>query len=152
MQLSYPKIKIDSKGKYYVYFYQNNKRYRLYNGSRIGSSTNPNIHDEKVNRKMAELLASEIYNFILSGKLVEDFRKKNIEINRVSEIEYLKIALDNKLKGEYSNKYKSMLRFTFNKFSEEIRDKNITFINIYYLYITLLRISMQRFSSLRFSS
>ena len=126
MQLSYPKIKIDSKGKYYVYFYQNNKRYRLYNGKRIGSTINPNIHDEKVNKKMAELLASEIYNFILSGKLVDGFRKKSLEKSRVSDIGYLKSALDNKLKGEYSSKYKSMLRFTFNKFSEEIRDENIT--------------------------
>ena len=74
---------------------------------------------------MTELLATEIYNFILSGKLVKVIEKKHRE-NRVSDIEYLKSALDNKLKGEYSNKYKSMLRFTFNKFSEEIRDENIT--------------------------
>ena len=30
-----------------------------------------------------------------------------------SDKQYLKLALDNKLKGEYSDKYKSMLRFVY---------------------------------------
>lgn len=126
MQLSYPKIKIDSKGKYYVYFYQNNKRYRLYNGSRIGSSTNPNIHDEKVNRKMAELLASEIYNFILSGKLVEGFRVQKKLKTKLSDYKYLKIALEDKLNQKYSAKYKAMLVFVFNKLSNQMVCQKLT--------------------------
>lgn len=126
MQLSYPKIKIDSKGKYYVYFYQNNKRYRLYNGSRIGSSTNPNIHDEKVNRKMAELLASEIYNFILGGKLVEGFRVQKKLKTKLSDYKYLKIALEDKLNQKYSAKYKAMLVFVFNKLSNQMVCQKLT--------------------------
>jgi len=126
MKLSYPKIKIDSNKKYYVYFYQSNRRYRLYNGKRIGSTINPNIHEEGVKEKMAELLASEIYNFIISGKLVEDFRTKSLERSRLSDLEYLKSALEDKLNQNYSTKYKNMLLFVFNKLTHNMTCQKLT--------------------------
>ena len=126
MQLNYPKIKIDSNKKYYVYFYQRNIRYRLYNGKRIGSKINPNIHEDGVKKKMAELLASEIYNFINSGKLVEDFRTKSIERSRLSDFEYLKSALEEKLNQNYSTKYKNMLLFVFNKLTNNMTCQKLT--------------------------
>ena len=126
MQLNYPKIKIDSNKKYYVYFYQRNRRYRLYNGKRIGSTINPNIHEDGVNKKMAELLASEIYNFINSGKLVEDFRTKSIDRSRLSDFEYLKSALEEKLNQNYSTKYKNMLLFVYNKLTNNMTCQKLT--------------------------
>ena len=42
MKLVYPQVHTDSNNKVFVSFYLNKKRFRLYNGKRIGSSTNPN--------------------------------------------------------------------------------------------------------------
>ena len=66
---------------------------------------------------MAELLASEIYNFILGGKLVEGFRVRKKLKTKLSDYKYLKIALEDKLNQKYSAKYKAMLVFVFNKLS-----------------------------------
>ena len=41
-------------------------------------------------------------------------------------MQYFKLALENKLKGDYSLKYKSMLRFVFDKFSKETDSNSIT--------------------------
>jgi len=43
MKLNYPKVHLDHD-KVFVSFYINQKRYRLYNGKRIGSATSPNSY------------------------------------------------------------------------------------------------------------
>ena len=35
MSVKYPKVKSDNKQRFYVVFYSNGKRYRLFNGSKI---------------------------------------------------------------------------------------------------------------------
>ena len=42
MSVKYPKIKSDNKQRFYVVFYNNGKRYRLFNGSKINSNLYPN--------------------------------------------------------------------------------------------------------------
>ena len=126
MKVNYPKIKFDSEKRVYITFYLNNKRYRLFNGKKINCDLYPNSYPIQQRLEMGNLLAAEAYKFINSGLTFNDLINTNINCSGLSDLDLVKIALDNKLKGEYSNKYKSMLRFTFNKFSEEIRDENIT--------------------------
>ena len=44
MSVKYPKIKSDNKQRFYVVFYNNGKRYRLFNGSKINSNLYPNSY------------------------------------------------------------------------------------------------------------
>ena len=126
MKVKYPKIKFDSEKRVYITFYLNNKRYRLFNGKKINCDLYPNSYPVQQRLEMGNLLAAEAYKFINSGLTFNDLINTNVNCSGLSDLDLVKIALDNKLKGEYSNKYKSMLRFTFNKFSKEIRDENIT--------------------------
>ena len=82
MQLSYPKICTDQKGKVFVSFYHNKKRYRLYNSSRIGGLSYPNKYKQAQRFDMAHVLASEIYNYIKIGGCLTPYRSKKIN-NRV---------------------------------------------------------------------
>ena len=41
MKVKYPKVKVDSNNRIYVEFKLNNKRYRLFNGSKINSEIYP---------------------------------------------------------------------------------------------------------------
>ena len=52
---------------------------------------------------------------------IKYFKKEKSPENKkqycINDMQYFKLALENKLKGDYSLKYKSMLRFVFDKFS-----------------------------------
>jgi hypothetical protein len=64
MNLMYPKVKIDSKSRVYVIFNQNNKRNRLFNGSKINSEIYPNSYSISDRMEIGKLLASEVYKFL----------------------------------------------------------------------------------------
>ena len=122
MSVKYPKIKSDNKQRFYVVFYNNGKRYRLFNGSKINSNLYPNSYPVTKRYEIAQLLAAEVFKFISSGLSIQD----PIRVICKSDKQYLKLALDNKLKGEYSDKYKSMLRFVYDGFVSYLTDENIT--------------------------
>jgi hypothetical protein len=61
----YPKVKVDSKSRIYVIFNLNNKRYRLFNGSKINSETYPNSYPISERMEIGKLLASEVYKFLI---------------------------------------------------------------------------------------
>ena len=67
MSVKYPKIKSDKKQRVYVVFYQNGKRYRLFNGSKINSNIYPNSHPIGKRYEVASLLAAEVYKYLSSG-------------------------------------------------------------------------------------
>ena len=122
MQYNYPKVMFDSKQRTYVSFSLNNKRYRLFNGSKINSNLYPNSFPIEKRYEIAQLLAAEVFKYISSGLSIHD---PVIAICK-SDKGYLKLALDNKLKGDYSDKYKSMLRFVYDGFASYLTDENIT--------------------------
>ena len=126
MSVKYPKIKSDNKQRFYVVFYNNGKRYRLFNGSKINSNLYPNSYPVAKRYEIAQLLAAEVFKFISSGLCIQD----PVRVICKSDKQYLKLALDIKLKGEYSDKYKSMLRFVYDGFVSYITDENITSNNI----------------------
>ena len=121
LSVKYPKIKSDNKKRFYVVFYQKDKRYRLFNGSKINSNLYPNSYPLNKRYEIAQLLAAEVFKYISSGLSVQD----PVVVICKSDKQYLKLALDNKLKGEYSDKYKSMLRFVYDSFTSKLSDENI---------------------------
>ncbi|MDA7728481.1 site-specific integrase [Flavobacteriaceae bacterium] len=122
MSVKYPKIKSDNKQRFYVVFYNNGKRYRLFNGSKINSNLFPNSYPVAKRYEIAQLLAAEVFKYISSGLSIQD----PVIVIRKSDKQYLKLALEAKLNGEYSDKYKSMLRFVYDGFLFHLTDENIT--------------------------
>jgi integrase len=126
ISVKYPKVKSDNKQRFYVVFYNNGKRYRLFNGSKINSNLYPNSYPVAKRYEIAQLLAAEVFKYISSGLSIQD----PVRVICKSDKQYLKLALDNKIKGEYSDKYKSMLRFVYDGFVSYSTDENITSNNV----------------------
>ena len=122
MSVKYPKIKSDDKQRVYIVFYLNGKRYRLFNGRKINSNLYPNSYPIGKRFEVAQLLAAEVFKFITSGLSLQE----PLKVINKSDVEYFKLALDNKLKGDYSDKYKSMLRFVYDGFLFHLTDEKIT--------------------------
>ena len=110
MKLKYPKVHTDPKHQVHISFYLNNKRYRLFNGKRIGSDINPNHYPIHQRIEMGNVLAAEVYNYLNSGGVLKSFRTDKIIVGQLSDKDYLSLALETKLNGSYSTKYKDMLK------------------------------------------
>ena len=130
MNLMYPKVKVDSKSRVYVTFYQNNKRYRLFNGSKINSEIYPNSYPIAKRMEMGNLLASEVYQFLISDLTLEQLKVSNYIKPNMTDKDYLTVALNNKLKENYTKKYKEMLQFIFNKLIDKLNDSPIQSLHI----------------------
>ena len=120
MKLQFPKVHTDSISKVFVSFYIKNKRYRLYNGKRINSTTDPNSYPIDQRLSIAKVLAAEIYSYLINGGVLLSHRSNSVISGKLSDIEYIKQALKSKLAGDYSDKYKAMLQFSFNCLEQEI--------------------------------
>ena len=113
MTLKFPKVHTDSKQQVFVSFYIEGKRFRLYNGKRINSTTDPNSHPILNRLSIAKVLAAEVYSYLLNGGVILSYRSSKPISGKRSDMEYLKQALELKLAGNYSEKYKAMLIFSF---------------------------------------
>ena len=65
--LSYPKVRKDKSGKYFIDLTLNDKRYRLYSGKIIKSSLRPNSYPAKYRLSKAKILADEVYKYLVSN-------------------------------------------------------------------------------------
>ena len=126
MTLQFPKVHTDSLNKVFVSFYIGGKRYRLYNGKRINSTTDPNSYPLDQRLSIAKVLAAEIYSYLLNGGVLLSYRSSNVVIGKLSDIDYIKQALDSKLAGDYSKKYKAMLQFSFDCLKQEIGSSKLS--------------------------
>ena len=126
MSVKYPKVKFDSKQRIYVSFYLNNKRYRFFNGKKINVEIYPNSFPIEKRLEMGKLLAAEVYKFITSELAFNGLIPENKKQYCINDMQYFKLALENKQKGDYSLKYKSMLRFVYDKFLKETDSNSIT--------------------------
>ena len=121
MKVLYPKVKMDAQQRAYVVFYVNDKRYRIFNGNKINCELHPNAYPIDQRLEIAQLLAAEVYKFLQSDLTFAQLEKsKKIKPN-MTDREYLEVALENKLKGNYSNNYTGMLRYVF-----KCLDKHLT--------------------------
>ena len=125
MKLNYPKVHLDHD-KVFVSFYINQKRYRLYNGKRIGSTTNPNSYPEDQRLSIGKLLAAEVYKFLTEDGVLKQYNSGTVVVGKQSDREFLKQALNNKLNGNYSKKYNEMLNHVYRLVVNEMRGDNLT--------------------------
>ena len=131
MKLNYPKVKTDQNQKVYVTFYYNKKRYRVFNGKRIGSDINPNSFPIEQRLSIGNLLAAEIYRYINSGGKINEYRtNKPLIRSNLTDREFLLIALEKKLKGGYSEVYKKTLKITYENILNEMKGDTLTKNNI----------------------
>ena len=126
MTLQFPKVHTDSLNKVFISFYIGGKRYRLYNGKRINSSTDPNSYPLDQRLSIAKVLAAEIYSYLLNGGVLLSYRSTNVVTGKLSDIDYIKQALDSKLVGDYSKKYKAMLQFSFDCLKKEFGSSKLS--------------------------
>ena len=130
MKANYPRVKVNAANRVYVIFYQNNKRYRLFNGAKINSDIYPNSYPISERLRIGNLLAAEVYQFLLSGLRLEQLKVSKLIKPNMTDKDYLTVALNNKLKENYTKKYKEMLQFIFNKLVEELKDSPIQPLHI----------------------
>ena len=122
MKLTYPRISKDKSNNYFITFYLNNNRYRLYSSKKIGGNNHPNKHNGEEQIKMAHVLAAEIYNhFKNGGKLIE---KQNQDL--ICHKDYLKTALDKKKSSNYSKHYIRLLDRIYSGITQNLGNKKIT--------------------------
>ena len=133
MILNFPKVHKDQNNRFFISFYINNKRYRLYNGSRIGSSFDPNSFPPIERLNMTKVLASEVYNYLVNGGVLEVYRSNFLICGNLTDKVYIDQALDRKLKGSYSKKYKKLLTSLHSDITGLIADENITFKDLNYI-------------------
>ena len=111
--INYPKVGLTNDQKVFVSFYVNNKRYRLFNGKRIGKHLEPNSFPESQRPLQGQLLAAEIFKYISSGGLFSEYRKDRLITGIYSDIELLEQALELKLQTDFTPKYKEELKFAY---------------------------------------
>jgi integrase len=119
--INYPKVGQTKDQKVYVSFYINNKKIRLFNGKRINSNLNPNDFPIDQRLALANVLAAEVYKYITEGGVLRQYRSQVVEVGKVSDLEYLKLALQSKLSGNYSSHYKKTLQYVFKHLTKDLR-------------------------------
>ena len=128
--INYPKIGISKNQKVFVYFYVNQKRYRLYNGKRINSNLNPNSYpvDQRINR--ANLLAAEIYTYITTGGKLKEFRSSNVLIKNLTDKEILNKSINHKLNQSHTKEYKQELIYSYKKLIGNMKSTSLNLNDI----------------------
>lgn len=122
MHITYPKISKDNNNNYFITFYANNRRIRLYSSKKIGRNTHPNRYNGEEQIEMAYVLAAEVYNhFRNGGKLLE---KENQKI--FCHKDYLWVALKKKKEGNYSNHYLKLLDRVYLGITENLGSQNLS--------------------------
>ena len=109
--LSYPRIRKHTDGRTFIDFNLNSKRYRLFNGNKIGSSLSPNSYPAKMRRSITTELAKEVYEYLINNDY--SFEKK------VSTLELYDALVANKFAEPLSSTYKK----TLNNFSVKLRNE-----------------------------
>ena len=111
--MNYPKVGTTNDQKVFVSFYLKNKRFRLFNGHRIGLNLEPNSFPSNQRIPQAQLLAAEVYKHITSGGVLKEYRTESLVTGKLTDREYLKISLNLKHKENYTKAYKSELNYSY---------------------------------------
>ena len=112
--LNYPKVCKRKDNTFYIDFKLNEKRYRLFNGSKIGSGLNPNSFPLNDRRKQANILAKEVYNYLVSNN--HSFEQNSPKSN----IELFDSLIDKKLSEPISKSYINTLKTFANLMRDEL--------------------------------
>jgi integrase len=115
--LNYPKVCKRKDNTFYIDFKLNEKRYRLFNGNKIGSGLNPNSFPLNERRKQANQLAKEVYNYLVSNN--HSFEKNSPKSN----IELFDSLIDKKLSEPISKSYSNTLKTLAKNMRDELCSK-----------------------------
>ena len=110
--LSYPKVCRRYDGMYYVDFKLNSLRHRMFSGAKINSSLRPNSYPAKLRRSKCELLAKEVYDYLVRNDY--SFSK------RVDSLELFNSLMSAKLSEPLSKKYRKALYDLANKLRQRL--------------------------------
>ena len=112
---SYPKVKFTKEKKVFISFYSMGRRYRIFNGQLFNINIYPNNFPIHLREAKAQLLALKIFEIISKDSISGN--------NTPSDMEYLRTALEIKLKSSLSNQYKQNLVFVFNLISKKCKNE-----------------------------
>ena len=113
--LSYPRIRKHTDGRTFIDFNLNSKRYRLFNGNKIGSSLSPNSYPAKMRKAITTELAREVYEYLINNDY--SFEKK------ISKLELYDSLVAKKLAEPLSSTYKKTLNNLSVKLRHELQKK-----------------------------
>ena len=99
--LSYPKVCNDNLGNYYVDFRLHRKRFRLFNGNKIGSSLSPNSYPAKMRKVITIDLAEQVYKYLINNNYSFD--------KQLNMLELYDMLINKKLSEPLSNSYRKSL-------------------------------------------
>ena len=99
--LSYPRIRKHTDGRTFIDFNLNSKRYRLFNGNKIGSSLSPNSYPAKMRKAITIELAKEVYDFLIHNDYSFD--------KQLNALELYDMLINKKLSEPLSNSYRKSL-------------------------------------------
>lgn len=119
MSLNYPKVCKRIDNTFYIDFKLKEKRYRLFNGNKIGSNLNPNSFPHNQRRKQAEILAKEVYNFLVANNY------SFIKSTHQTSLELFDSLIAKKLSEPMSNSYYRTLKSLSSTIREELVTKGI---------------------------
>jgi len=115
MSLTYPIVCQKNDGKYYIDFYLNKKRYRLFNAKKIGIEYKPNNYPENKRLKATEQLAKMVYDHLVKNNYQFEESKECPELQEFDRLISLKL-------NEPLNKaYKKTLEDLAYKLREELK-------------------------------
>ena len=77
--LSYPKVCCRYDGLYYIDFNLNSLRHRMFSGNKIGSSLSPNSYPLRLRKSKTQLLAKEVYNYLVRNEYSFDKPMNSLE-------------------------------------------------------------------------
>ena len=114
MDLSYPKVKKRANGNFFIEFTLGSKRMRLVNGQKIKFNLQPNLYPPKERKSKAELLAKEVYNYLVNNNYTFDQGAPK------NELELYDLLVKNKLDEPLSDKYKRGIESIASLFREQV--------------------------------
>lgn len=125
MSIAYPQVYKDSKNRVFVSFYISDKRYRLYNGKRIGSTISPNTFPMNQRNSIGNLLAAEVYKYISTGGEIRPLHLSKKNTTRISDADIINQVLEEKLNQDLSNSYTKTLKFVGKNFLKVIGNQKV---------------------------
>jgi integrase len=114
ISLNYPKVCKRIDNTFYIDFKLNDKRYRLFNGNKIGSNLNPNTFPLNERRKQAQTLAKEVYNYLVANNY------SFVKYTPQTDLELFDSLITKKLSEPMSKSYLRTLKALANIIREEL--------------------------------
>lgn len=119
ISLNYPKVCKRIDNTFYIDFKLNDKRYRLFNGNKIGSNLNPNTFPLNERRKQTHTLAKQVYNYLVANNY------SFVKYTPQTDLELFDSLIAKKLSEPMSNSYLRTLKGLANIIRLELVTKGI---------------------------